>query len=731
MKIIPVFTILLFLFLFSCQPGNQKETYPDIVIEKLEEMSLEEKVGQMTMICLSEVTEGRDKRLVMDEARFRDFIENYHIGSFLSATGSAEEWISFTRRAQEINMEVSGTQIPLVFGVDHIHGANYANEGTFFPHQLMLSCSFDTALISKVAKATARETAGLGILWNFAPVLDVGKNPYWPRLYETFGEDPYLCTQLGSAYVGSFEDYRTLSGHQPVGCLKHFIGYSDPRSGYDRSPAEIPDQILNEVFIPPFRESIRAGAGAVMINSGEVNGVPVHISEKYIQQILRGRLGFDGVVITDIKDILKLVEMHHAVPDPEEAVILAVKAGIDISMSCNDTDFYRILLEKIKEGVISEERINRSVKRILYMKYRMGLFEDPYPEDDFDFNNDSDIHEHRILAYEAAQASQVLLKNDGILPLDVNSNILLTGYSIDSKRNLNGAWTLEWLGAEESRQPEDMKTLLDAFHSEWNGKVIFADPRSPGFGNEFMEKAENADYVIVTAGEEPYSEFKGNIDNLDLNSRYREVVELAFATGKPVIIVLIEGRPRLLNDISEYSGAILFAGYPGIMAADAIVSIICGKANPSGKLSFSYPSGEAGYAPYNSRITRMYEPAYPFGHGLSYTDFSYSYLDLSDTILNPKEDLEISVRVENSGDIAGNETVLLFVSDLYGKITRPRKELRRFTKVFLEPGESKDIHFILNTDIDLSYPDESGNIILEPGEFEINCGGIRKKFMLK
>lgn len=731
MRQISIIISFLFLFLISCRNPDKKTSFPDVVEKKLREMSLEEKIGQMTMICLSEVTEGRDKKLIPNEKRIRELIEKYNIGAFLSATGSASEWKSFTKKVQELNMEVSGSQVPLLFGIDHIHGANYVNEGTFFPHNLLLACSFDTALVSKTARITVRETAGLGVLWNFSPVLDLGKNPLWPRLYETFGEDPYLCKQLGAAYISAYENYRTESGHYSSGCLKHFIGYSDPRSGHDRSPAEIPDQLLYEMFLPPFKEGIQAGASSVMLNSGEVNGVPVHVSQKYVREILREKLGFEGIILTDIKDILKVVEMHHAVPTVEEAVLLAVQAGIDMSMSCNDTEFYTILLEKVREGEITEARIDSSVRRILQMKYELGLFNDPYPKDGFSFKNEEQLSEHRTAAFEVGVNSQVLLKNDGILPLDVNSNLLVTGYSMNSKRNLNGAWTLEWLGAEESRQPEEMNTLYEALKNNWEGKVNYIDPENEIFEDNFLIYARNADAIIITIGENTYSEFKGNIDDLALPERCKDICNLAFATGKPVILVLIEGRPRLLTGISEYATAILFSGYPGIRGGEAITAILSGKENPSGKLAFSYPSNDVNYAPYNSKITREYSPEFPFGYGLSYTDFSYSDLQLNDTVFTQNDSIEISLRIENTGDREGKEVVLLYASDKFGKITRPRKELVRFTKIMLDAGESQDVKFVIYPEQDLSYPDENGNQILEPGVFEITCGDLKKEIEVK
>ena len=706
-------------------------SYPNKVEDLLAEMTLEEKIGQMTMICLSETTRGRDKTLLLDDERFTEFITRNHIGSFLSATGSSGDWKQFINHAQKINLDSSRLKIPLLFGIDHIHGANYVDEGTIFPHNLMLACSFDTALVASMASITARETSGLGLLWNFAPVLDLGKNSLWPRLYETYGEDPYLCSMMGKSYVKAYESYETSSGHNPAACLKHFIGYSDPRSGHDRSPAEIPGQIMYEMFLPPFRTAIEEGVQSVMVNSAEVNGVPVHISERYLTEMLREELGFRGVILTDIKDILKVVEMHQAVPTLEEAVVLSVKAGIDMSMSCNDVRFFEILLEKVKEGVIRESRIDESVRRILNMKYELGLFEDPFPADDFKYKESEELEENREKAYEAAVKSQVLLKNNGILPLDTGSDILVTGFAAGSKKNLNGAWTFEWLGAEESRQPEDMLTLAEALENAWKGNVSYIDPESQNFENRFLQTSKNADALILTIGEEPYSEFKGDINDLSMPESHKKLCEFAFSTGKPVILLLIEGRPRLLNGMEKYSDAIIFSGYPGIRGGEAITAVLSGNENPSGKLAFTYPKNRLNFSPYNSKITRDYEPLYPFGYGLSYTDFEYSGLVISDSIINKDQTLQLSIQIENTGNREGEEVVLIFISDEYGKITRPRKELRRFVRVKLKPGESQKLDFEIDPEKDLSYPDRNGKQILEPGTFRVYCGQLERGFELK
>lgn len=721
-----------FFFLNACDKTALKHPADPKVEELLSVMSLEEKVGQMTMICLSEVTTNRDKSLDLDTSFFRRMIDDYHIGSFLSATGSAREWYHFIRKAQEINMQES--EIPLLFGIDHIHGANYVDEGTFFPHNLTLSCSFDTALMAEVAGVTAAETANLGLLWNFAPVLDLGRNAYWPRLYETFGEDPYLVSRLGSAYVLAYQSKESQSGHFSAACAKHFIGYSDPRSGFDRSPAEIPDQVLYELFLPSFKQAVDAGVRTVMLNSGEVNGVPVHISDRLVTGLLRDELGFEGVVITDIKDILKLTEMHRAFRTLEEAVVASVNAGIDISMSCNDTEFFRIVLEKVKEGVISEDRIDQSVRRILKLKSDLGLLKDAYPG----YTSEEEILTgdpgHQSLALRAAENSMVLLKNrDGILPLDSETNILVAGIAANSRRMLNGAWTLEWLGAEEERQPREMKVLHDALVDHFGASRIrmACETDYEGCGEDFLRKASGSDVILLTLGELPYSEFKGNIPDLNLDERCREITELALSTGKPVILVLVTGRPRLLNSYAAEASAILFAGYPGMKGAEALVNIISGVTNPSGKLSFSYPSDPGNLANYYRKTTQDYQPLYPFGFGLSYTQFDYSGLSLSDTVITSGDKLVVEFSIKNRGDRKGDEVILVYLSDRYGRITRPVEKLVRFGRIGLGPGEERRVKFTLDPETDFSYPDKEGKQILEPGEFVVRIGDLSASLLFK
>lgn len=716
--------------------GSRSGDRNDFVEKLLAQMTLEEKIGQMTQICFSTITADGTKTLVMDTAKLREAVLERHTGSFLSASGSAADWIGFITLAQRVAVEESRLGIPLLIGIDHVHGANYVDEGTILPHNLTLSCSFDTALLARAARITASETLGLGLVWNFAPVLDLGRNPAWPRFYETYGEDPLCCAQMGMTYIRSYREAATGSPYGAVTCGKHFIGYSDPRSGWDRTPAEIPEQALHEYFLPPFHTAIEGGLRTVMLNSGELNGEPVHTSRYLVREVLADQLGFGGIVLTDIKDILKVVEMHAGAPDEREATRLALEAGVDMSMACNFYDFQDHVKHLVEEGLIPEERIDRSVRKILRLKYDLGLFSHPFP---------SGLQADGIgspanwkAAGEMASESMVLLKNEGILPFPKGKGkVLLGGFAADSKMILNGAWTYEWMGAPDSLQPGQMLTLLDAMR-EYYGKdgvthMRHGDPRNPVFRAELLRKAGQCDLVVLTLGEMPYSEFKGNIDDLTMDRDHLELARLAATAGKPVVLVLLEGRPRVITEIEPLAGAILFAGIPGCGGAGAITRLISGEDNPSGRLSFSYPRSTNHLVPYYRKASEQYTPLFPFGAGLSYTTFAYSDLEISDNVISdtaisgkvigdPSSPLTAAVTVSNTGQAAGKEVVLLFLGDRTGKITRPVKKLIAFRKVHLSPGESQRLVFRINPEESFTYPDRNGNRILEEGWFDITAG---------
>lgn len=723
-----ILLILLFTTACSQQPKNEIDQKIEDLIRK---MTLEEKLGQMTQICFSEITLTGDKNLEMHPDLFHEAIVKKHVGSFLSGTGPAEKWINFITDLQRVALEETRLGIPLIIGIDHVHGANYVDEGTMLPHNITLSCSFDPSIVGRAAAITAIETADLGMSWNFAPVLDVGKNSYWPRLYETYGEDPLVCAEMGAAFIAAYQNPIHSDPYRLAACAKHFIGYSDPRSGHDRTPAEIPDQILYEHHLPPFKKAIDAGVMTIMANSGEVNGVPVHVSKKLLNDLLRDELGFDGVLLTDIKDIWKVYEEHRGAFSEKDATLRAIEASIDMSMACNSFDFIDIMKELVAEGKITEDRIDQSVRRILRLKYDLGLFDNPFPRRDRLHRLNSE--EHVAEAIQMAEESIVLLKNENnILPLQAQGKrILVTGFAAHSKKMLNGAWTLEWLGAEEERQPENMLTLYQAIASEFPGARVnhFETETDGSIASEaaFRNALNQHDIIILTLGEEPYSEFRGNISDLNMTAEQKRLAELAGASGKQVIYVLIQGRPRLITTIEQYADAILFAGYPGQGGANAIASILSGRVNPSGKLSFSYPKYPGHVIPYYHKHFDNAQNLYDFGHGLSYSEFTYSNLrtDRKD-FSSPGQEITVSFDIANRGQRDGKEAILAFFRQERGHITRPVKQLFHFDKVALATGEQKTIAVTIHPMESFAYPNENNQLILEEGEFTIIVGDMEE-----
>ena len=719
--------ILLLTVLASCETTKPKSvTTPSKVDSLLSVMTLEEKLGQMTQMCFSTITLDGTKDLNLNAELFKESILKYHVGSFLSGTGPKKKWTDFISSMQKIAVEESRLGIPLIIGIDHVHGANYVDEGTILPHNLTLSCSFDPEVMKAGAIVTAKETAPLGLQWNFAPVLDVGKNSTWPRLYETFGEDPLVCGVMGSAFAKAYQDCEAILPLKLAACAKHFVGYSDPKSGWDRTAADIPDQVLYEYFLPSFQMAFDADIQTVMVNSGEVNGEAVHGSSFYLNEILRKRMGFEGVVLTDIKDIQKLVDMHGVATNYEEAVLLALDAGIDMTMSCNHFEFLPTVKRLVSEGKITEARIDQSVRRILALKMELGLFENPYPTGDLQDVIGSPAH-HQV-AVEAAEQSIVLLKNNDVLPLKFADAAAVGGFAADSRKMLNGAWTLEWLGADEDRQKQSTPTLYQALSSKNKHTSLWEEKTPP----------TDAKIIILTIGEKPYSEFKGNVNDHGLSAEDKAIIDRADKLGIPIVAIIIAGRPVILGEYEQKLDAILFTGYPGEGGAQALSNILYGEVNPTGKLSFTYPSGQGHHHPYYHKKSEYryskaaeLQPLYSFGHGLGYTRFAYSKLTLSDTIITSAESkITASVTVTNTGEMDSKETVLWYIEDEVGQVTRPVKQLKKFEKKMVKSGESVIFSLQFEPKNDLSYPDKNGESILEDGYFQLMIGGEKIRFKL-
>ncbi len=730
--------ILLCLFSGSCridktETGDETDKRIEILLAR---MTLDEKIGQMTQMCLSSITLNGDKNLDMNPDLFRKAILEQDVGSLISATGPAEKWITFVTELQRVAMEESRLKIPLLIGIDHVHGANYIDEGTIFPHNINLGCSFDTSLVSLEGKLTAEETLRAGITWNFAPVVDIGINSYWPRFYETYGEDPLLCGTLGSAFIRALQSVKGGKNLLMTATAKHFIGYSDPKSGWDRTPAEIPDQWLYEEFLPPFRMAIKAGVKTLMVNSGEVNGIPVHVSKKLLTGLLRNQLDFKGVIVTDIKDIYKVYDEHGAAESEKEATFKAIEAGIDINMACNSYDFITIVRELVTGGRISESRIDSSVRRILRLKYEIGLFENPYPVKKEKWEEYGTAH--KDISRRMAENSIVLLKNkNDILPLDGKpGRILVSGPGAVSRRMMNGGWTLDWMGAEEQRQPRGMKTLAEALREALPGKNISVYLTGAD-GEKYNETSFKAslsacELVILALGEQPYSEFKGNLSDLSLDCGQLALVQTAHMMGKKIILILLEGRPRVITGVEPWCDAILFAGYPGEKGPEALAGILAGEVNPSARLAFSYPAHPGHAIPYYHKNKDVSENLFDFGSGLSFTRFSYSGLKLSDSVFSDTgKSIHVTMQIKNSGKREGRETMLVFFRDEKGSITRPVRQLFHFEKIDLDAGQEKTVDFSFVPSEIFSFPDENNHLMIEPGEFTIMVGGMQKTLLYK
>ncbi len=719
---------------------DSKRPIEERVNDLLGRMTLEEKIGQMTQISTSEINNvvnpkaKADRfRPYLDKEKAAKFVKENHVGSFLAAFAvSPKDWFEFSMQLQKTNLENSRLKIPIIYGNDHIHGANYVSGATWFPQAINLANTFNEKLAAEMGRITAMEISDLGQHWNFAPVLDVGRNPIWPRQYETMGEDPYLISKLGSAYIQSLQSAKEALPYKIAATAKHFIGYSDPKTGWDRVPAVIPDQELREIFLPPFKAAIQAGVKSFMVNSGEVNGVPVHASSKLLNDLLRKELGFDGLIVTDWADILQLIGEHKMARNEKEATLMSLKAGVDMSMTASSVSFCKVTKQLVDEGLYPIERIDASVKRILRLKFDLGLFENPFPSDKR-FSRIGSL-ENKAQARIAAEESIVLLKNEGnILPIASGKKILVGGANANSRTNLCGGWTIEWGGAAENKYPNEMETVFSALQKEYkSGVTLFQDTIAKGLPDlgKWSTACNTADIIVCVVGETPYAEGLGNINDLTLPEEQIAFVKAAQNTGKPVLLVMVAGRPRIIASVIEKSNAFIHAGLPCYEGGGALAGIISGRINPSGKLSFTYPQFTGHITPYNVKAHDRYTYQFPFGAGLHYGEVMYSDLSFSDTLINRNKSIIATVKVKNTGKMPVKETVLWMIRDEFRSITPMKNSLRHFEKVALNPGETKILKFEIQPGRDLAFPDETGRQLLEDGYFELTIGGLKKRFLL-
>ncbi len=743
------------------QSGLKVERIPEVE-ELLEEMTLEEKAGQMTQVTLDVLTEGDNayhtaEPLRLDTDTLRKGIVDYKIGSVLNTAGSKartrEEWYEIVSTIQEMAMNETRLGIPIVYGVDAIHGTTYTADATFFPQQIGMAATWNRELVRKSGEITAYETRASAIPWNFSPVLDMGRDARWPRIWETFGEDVYLTSQMGIELVKGYEGVENdVSNPKNIAaCLKHYTGYGTPVSGKDRTPALIPEIELRERHLPSFKEAIDAGAHSVMVNSGLINGVPSHADYHLITGVLKKELGFQGVVLTDWRDIENLHDRDRVAATSKEAVKMAINAGIDMSMVPYNFEFCDHLVELVNEGEVSMARVDDAVRRILNMKHKLGLFDTPVTN--FEDYPKFGSKEFEDVALQTAAESITLLKNESdLLPLPEDAKILVTGPNANTMRPLNGGWTYSWQGELVDDFAGDYETILEAIQKhageenvrfvpgvEYNMDGLYWE-EIPGNLDEVKKAAADVDYIVLAIGENSYTEKPGDLHDLSLSHNQIELAKTAILTGKPVIAVLNEGRPRIIREIVPGLKGILHAYLPGNFGGEAIADILFGKVNPSGKLPYTYPMYVNTLLTYDhkpsehqSKMDGMYDYEsdfaiqFPFGFGLSYTSFEYSDLTLNTGELSPGETLKVEVTVTNTGERRGKEVVQLFTSDLYASITPDVKRLRRFQKIELKPGESRTVSFSLTTR-DLAFVNAQNEWVTEPGDFHIMVGDLEDEF---
>jgi len=628
-------------------------------------------------------------------------------------------------------------KIPVIYGIDAIHGATYTKNAVLFPQAINMAATFNPELSFKEGEITAREVRASGQHWNFSPVMDIGRQPLWPRLWETYGEDVHLASQMGAAYIKGHQGENFAAPDKAPTCLKHYVGYSFPFNGKDRTPAWIGDRMLREYFLPPFEAGIKAGSPTVMVNSAEVDGIPGHANQHYLNTILRDELGFKGFTVSDWEDIKRLYTRDKLASSPKEAVKIAVMAGIDMSMVPFDFSFYELLLELAKDGEVPIARIDEAVTRILTVKYQSGLFE---PDRKLlPIKNNFATDEATAVNRQAARESIVLAKNaNHILPLDLHANILVTGPTGNMLSVMNGGWTITWQGDSEELYPKGKLTVFKAIKQKSKGKVTYLSGEIRDDANaidKVASAAKNYDYVLLCLGEQPYTETVGNIESLLLEREQYELAEALFASGKPVILLTLGGRPRIITSVANQSAAVLLSFLPGMEGGDAIADILFGNYNPDGKLPITYPRNTNGLTLYDHKPMEnfegnIYNPLYPFGHGLSYTTFATSALAVDKTHYHQDENITVTVNIKNTGSRQGKETVLLYLHDVAASVTRPNKQLKAFKKVSLMPGQMEKLTFTL-TPYDLSFIGVDLKRIVEPGEFSLMVGDESVNFWVE
>jgi len=754
-KVIP-FLIIASLFL-SCNKQQTKSvslTDDEQVIEEkvkslLAQMTLKEKVGQMLNIGLPSILKGdywaeRDTA-EFDDKKFQKFIVDYAIGSIHNTPqylAGTDKWFQIVKKIQDEAIGNTRLGIPVLYGIDNIHGANYIKGSVLFPHQIALAATWNREISAENGRITSYESRAASLPWNFNPNIDVAMNPLWGRISESFGEDPYLIAEMGAAYVQGSQSENLLNPESSAVCLKHFIGYGAGRNGKDRANAIIPENSLRQYYLPPFKKAIDDGAMGVMISSNAVNGIPCHINKRYITDILKGELGFKGIVISDFSDVEFLIEAHEVTTSKREATKMAVNAGLDMLMNPYDIDVVEYIVEMVEANEISMERIDDAVTRILTLKFQLNLFELPYnnPKDFPDFGSEK----HIAANYNSAAEAITLLKNEeAVLPLKKGKKILVTGYASNSMNVLNGAWSRTFLGQDPKYNDPSKLTILKAIENEVGSKNVTyvegTDYTEDINTSKAVSKAKNADYIVICVGEIPATEKPSDINDLELPKVQQELVKKLSVYNKPIILVMVQGRPRIINEIESLTDGIVMGYYPGQEGGRAISDVLFGKINPSGKLPYTYPKYSGNALTYYHKKADIrdanwgydgFYTQYEFGFGLSYTSFEYSNFKIDKDSFSGNEGLRISVSVKNTGKREGKEVVQLYLKDLVASVAPDSKRLMRFEKINLKPKESKIVEFTINSS-DLKFIGMDNTWIVENGDFELQIGSSSQEVLKK
>ena len=715
-------------------------------------MTTEEKIGQMCQLTIGTLDNyASPTEFGFNTETLDKFINEFKVGSFLNTPRDVgqhiDKWNEIISTIQEAS--IKGLGVPTLYGVDQIHGGTYTLGATLFPQGINMGASFNRDLVLREAEVSAYETRAADIPWTFAPVLDLGRDARWSRQWENFGEDPFVNAEMGVAAIKGFQgdDPNHVDATHVAACLKHYMGYGVPTSGKDRTPSHITEAEMREKYFAPYLAAIRAGALSIMVNSGNNDGIPFHASYKYLTKWLKEELNWDGLIVTDWADIQNLFTRDHVAGSRKEAIKMAINAGIDMSMDPYNPDFCTLLKELVDEGEVPMNRIDDAASRCIRLKLRLGLFDTPntnradYPKYGCD--------EHAAIANEAAEESEVLLKNqNGLLPLAHGTKVLVCGPNANSIRCLNGGWSYTWQGKRADELGAQYNTILEAMQNEFGAdNVTYAEGvRYNEAGNWWDEysdaamvqatvnAARKADVVMLCIGETSYCETPGNLNELTLSAKQQDLVKAVAATGKPIILVLNEGRPRIVRDIEPLASAVIDIFLPGNYGGDALARLVSGKANFSAKMPISYPKYEQSLVTYDYKPceqTDVMEGAYnydavvslqwAFGYGLSYTTFAYSNLKVDKESFTANDVLTVSVDVTNTGSVSGKEPVLLFSSDLVATMTPDNRRLRAFDKIALEPGETKTVTFSLPASA-LAYVGQDGRWLIEAGEFRLQAG---------